>query len=265
MQAIMLKIKRTSQTAIVQVLNLHKKFKVPKSYADLLRHPFKTEVLIALEDVNFSVAEGSCLGILGPNGAGKTTLMKILSTLIRPTSGEVWIDGVNVEKNSGEVKKIIGCVISDERSFFWRLTGRQNLQFFATLNNLPKKRAMSVIERLVELASLAEDIEKPFQKYSSGMKQKLAIARALLTDPKILLLDEPSKNLDPLFRGRFFTFLKETILDQMKKTVIMATHNTQEVEHLCNDIMVLNKGRVLLHETMKAKPNIEYIFNKMAY
>jgi ABC-2 type transport system ATP-binding protein len=253
-----------SQTAIVKAFNLHKIFKVSKSYAELLRHPFKTENLIALEHVSFSATEGSCLGILGPNGAGKTTLLKILSTLIRPTSGEVWIDGINVEENPGEAKKIIGCMINDERSFFWRLTGRQNLHFFATLNNLSKKKAASSIERLVELTGLTADIEKPFQKYSSGMKQKLAIARALLADPKVLLLDEPSKNLDSIFRNRFFTFLKETILGQMKKTVIMTTHNTQEAEYLCNYIMVLNKGKVLLHKNMEAKPNIEDIFNKLA-
>ena len=260
----MLKTMSTSQKAIVQALNLNKKFKVTKSYRELLHHPFKTEVLVALEHVNFTVAEGGCLGILGPNGAGKTTLMKILSTLIRPTNGEVWIDGINVDKDPDKVKEIIGCVISDERSFFWRLTGRQNLNFFATLNNLPKKKAMSSIDKLVEIVELTEDIEKPFQKYSTGMKQKLAIARALLTDPKILLLDEPSKNLDPFFQDRFFVFFKETILDQMNKTVIMATHNTREVELLCNKILVLNKGKVLLNETIDGKLNIKNIINTMA-
>ena len=96
------------------------------------------------------------------------------------------------------------------------------------------------------------------------MKQKLAIARALLADPKILLLDEPSKNLDFLFRNRFFTFLKETILRQMKKTVIMTTHNTQEAEYLCDDIVVLNKGKVLLHQAMEAKLDIENIYSELA-
>lgn len=248
---------------IVESVNLYKKFKLPKTYAQLLRHPLKTEEVIALERIDFSVPQGSCLGILGPNGAGKTTLMKILSTLIRPTGGEVWINGINVEENPDEVKKVIGCVVNDERSFFWRLTGRQNLHFFATLNNIPKRKAAAAIDRLAQLVDLTRDIEKPFQNYSSGMKQKLAIIRALLTDPKILLFDEPSKNLDPLFRSKLLMFLKETILGEMKATIIMATHDIQEAEHLCDNIMLLDRGKVVLHDAMNAKLNIQDIFNKL--
>lgn len=247
----------------VEVIELSKTFKLSKSYIQLLRHPFRSEELNVLDRVSFSVSQGNCLGILGPNGAGKTTLMKILSTLIRPTSGEVWIDDINVEKDPIKVKGNIGCVVNDERSFFWRLTGRQNLQFFATLNNMPKKKAVETIERLVALVGLAPDIGKPFQNYSSGMKQKLAIVRALLTEPKILLLDEPSRNLDPLFKTSFHAFLKDTILGQMKKTVILATNNTDEAEHLCDQVMVLNRGKVLLHGLMDANLDINAVFNTL--
>jgi ABC-2 type transport system ATP-binding protein len=263
-QTVMMDSTPIPQNTIVQVSQLVKEFKVTKSYTQLLRHPFKSKVLTALAGVSFSVTEGRCLGILGPNGAGKTTLMKILSTLITPTSGHVEIDGIDVEENPDKVKKIIGCVISDERSFFWRLTGRQNLHFFATLNNLSGKEEKTSITRLIELTQLAGHIEKPFQAYSSGMKQKLAIARALLTDPKILLFDEPSRNLDPLFRERFLTFLKETVIGRMKKTVIIATHNTQEAQQLCHEILVLDNGEVLLNQNMKDKPDIGSIFSRLA-
>ena len=246
---------------IIEVVNISKTFNVPKSYAQIVCHPFRVEKVTVLDRINFSVLHGDCLGILGPNGAGKTTLMKILSTLIRPTTGEVLIDGFNVEKDPIRVKENIGCVVNDERSFFWRLTGLQNLQFFATLNNIPKKKATEIIEQLVELVGLTVDIQKPFQNYSSGMKQKLAIARALLTNPRILLLDEPSRNLDPLFTKSFHAFLKETILGQMKKTVVLATNNVHEAEHLCDQITLLNEGKVLLHNSMQAGMKIDDIFN----
>lgn len=250
-----------TQKAIIEVVNISKTFRAPKSYAQLLCHPFKVVNVTVLDRINFSVSQGECLGILGPNGAGKTTLMKILSTLIRPTAGEVLIDGFNVEEDPIRVKENIGCVVNDERSFFWRLTGLQNLQFFATLNNIPKKTATEIIEQLVDLVGLTLDIQKSFQYYSSGMKQKLAIARALLTDPRILILDEPSRNLDPLFTNSFHTFLKETILGQMKKTVLLATNNVHEAEYLCDRITFLNRGKVLLHTPMQAGMKIEEIFN----
>lgn len=248
---------------VIHVIDVSKTFRISKSYLRLLRHPFKAESVTVLDRINLSVLPGECLGILGPNGAGKTTLMKILSTLIRPTVGKVLIGGVDIEKDPVRVKKGIGCVVTDERSFFWRLTGQQNLQFFASLNDIPGKEAREVIERLVELVGLAPDIKKPFQYYSSGMKQKLAIARAMLTDPGILLLDEPSRNLDPIFSKRFQEFLRETILGKMRKTVLLATNNVHEAEYLCDRITVLNQGRVFLHDSVGPGRRIEDIFNTL--
>ena len=251
------------QKSIIEVVNISKTFRVPKSYAQLLCHPFRVEKVTVLEHINFSVSHGECLGILGPNGAGKTTLMKILSTLIQPTSGRVLIDGFDIEKKTTRIKENIGCVVNDERSFFWRLTGQQNLEFFATLNNVPKKKMTEIIESLVELVGLELDIRKSFQNYSSGMKQKLAIARALLTDPSILLLDEPSRSLDPIFTNSFHSFLKETILGEMKKTVILSTNNVHEAEYLCDRITLLNRGKVLLHDSMRDGMKIENVFNTL--
>jgi ABC-2 type transport system ATP-binding protein len=198
-----------------------------------------------------SVTEGEVFGLLGPNGAGKTTLIKILSTLILPDEGSAFIDGFDVTKEVQRVKERIGYVVSEERSFYWRLTGRQNLKFFTVLSNLSSRETDKRIGEVVALTGLENDIDNVFQTYSSGMKQRLAIARGMLLDPQILLLDEPTRNLDPSAAQKIRTFIKTEIVGERRKTVIIATNNMQEAEQLCDRVAIIHNGRVKCCESIE--------------
>ena len=161
----------------------------------------------ALRSISFSVRPGETLGLLGPNGAGKTTLLKIISTLLYPTSGKVEFFGRNVYENPVWARKTTGLITCDERSFYVRLTARQNLAFFAVLFGLPKKTADQRIAELLDTLGLTDSADRPYQSYSSGMRQKMAIARGLLSEPRVALYDEPTRSLDPLSARNIRTWI----------------------------------------------------------
>ncbi len=249
----------------IETYNLTKRFPVMKGYRDLLLHPFRKDEVTALENVNIQVRKGEIFGLLGPNGAGKTTLIKILCTLVLPTEGSAFVNGYDVTRDGIQIRKIIGYVISEERSFYWRLTGRQNLKFFARLNNIPAKQVDQRIKEVVELTGLKDDVDKTFQDYSTGMKQKLAVSRGMLTDPQILLLDEPTRSLDPVSAHNLKRFITEVIVGERNKTVIIATNNMQEAEELCSQIAIINKGKLAICESLKEirktfNGNDKYVF-----
>jgi len=220
--------------------------------------PLKTTQTTVLEDVNITVTKGELFGLLGPNGAGKTTLIKILCTLILPNEGRAFVNGHDVVKNGRKIRKSIGYVVSEERSFYWRLTGRQNLKFFATLNNLGSQQSRERINKVVELAGLEADIDKVFKDYSSGMRQKLSLARGLLTNPEILFLDEPTRNLDPIIAREVRTFIRAQLVNVEGKTVVLATNNMHEAERLCDRIAIIDRGRVKLCDSLN---NIQQLLN----
>jgi ABC-2 type transport system ATP-binding protein len=228
----------------IETVNICKKFNQIKSYKDLILHPFRKKEVIALQGINIQVNKGELFGLLGPNGAGKTTLIKILSGLILPTQGKAYIHGYDVARDGKEARQVIGYVVSEERSFYWRLTGRQNLRFFATLNNLSQSQAERRIDELIALTGLDDDADRIFKDYSTGMKQRLAIARGLITDPEVLLMDEPTRSLDPSAAQHLRKFIKEKIVGEDRKTVFLATHNLSEAEELCNRIAIINRGRI---------------------
>ena len=228
----------------IETYNLIKRFPVIKGYRDLLLHPFKKREITALSNVNIQITKGELFGLLGPNGAGKTTLIKILCTLLLPTSGRACVNGLDVTKDGKKIRRTIGYVVSDERSFYWRLTGRQNLKFFAKLNNIPNREAELRIERLLNFMELTRDADRMFKDYPTGMRQKLAIARGLLTDPEIIFMDEPTRSLDPPTAQNLRKLIKEKIVGEEKKTVVIATHNLQEAEDLCDRIAIIYKGEV---------------------
>jgi len=228
----------------VETVNLTKRFPKPKGYLDLLTRPFRKEEITALEDINLRVGKGELFGLLGPNGAGKTTLIKVLCTLVLPTSGTALVSGHDVTREGKQIRRMIGYVVSDERSFYWRLTGRRNLRFFATLNNLSRAEAETRIAEAVELTGLEDAIDRTFKEYSSGMKQKLAIARGLLTRPEILFLDEPTRNLDPIAARDLRRFIRKGIIAGGGKTVVLATNNMQEADELCDRVAIIHQGRV---------------------
>lgn len=211
---------------------------------DFLIHPLKPAGKIeALKGVSFRALEGEILGFLGPNGAGKTTLLKILSCLILPDRGTVKVNGFDIHWEKA-VKTSIGLVTSDERSFYWRLTGLENLKFFARLYDLPTNRIEKRAQDLIGRMHLENVAQRPFMSYSSGMKQRLSIARALLHDPPILLMDEPTKSLDPQSAMNLREFIKKELNEEDKKTILLATHNLREAEDLCHRIAIMSGGRI---------------------
>jgi ABC-2 type transport system ATP-binding protein len=169
--------------------------------------------------------------------------MKILSTLVLPTAGLARIHGHDVVTEGGEVRKLVGLISADERSFYWRLTGRQNLEFFAALYHLRGSQSRRRIDQLLALLNLTEAANQRFQAYSTGMRQKMAIARGLLADPKVLLVDEPTRSLDPVSALAVRQFLKMMVAAE-GRTVLLATHQMAEAEQLCDRIAIIDRGRV---------------------
>lgn len=229
---------------IIEANDLSKKFPELKRYRDIFLHPFRKKEITALHNINIQVKEGDIFGLLGPNGAGKTTLIKILCTLILPSSGSAYVKGYDVTRDEKSIRRLIGYVISEERSFYWRLSGRQNLKFFAKLNNIPNRESDRRIDRLLDFLELAEYADRMFKDYSTGMRQKLAIARGLLTEPAILFMDEPTNGLDPVSAHNLKMLVKEKLVGEKKKTVIFATHNLRDAEELCSRIAIIRSGEI---------------------
>ncbi|MBM2832878.1 MAG: transporter, binding subunit [Candidatus Brocadiaceae bacterium] len=235
----------------IETYNITKKYPEVKKCVDLLLHPFRRNKTIALSNVNIQIKKGELFGLLGSNGAGKTTLIKILCTLVLPTSGKAFVNGLDVTRDERKIRKTIGYVVSDERSFYWRLTGRQNLRFFAKLNNISKREADQRIESLLALIELSRDAERMFKDYSTGMRQKLAIARGLLINPSVLFMDEPTNGLDPITAQRLRVFIRKTLVEEEKRTVVFATHNLHEAEELCDRIAFIHRGEIKVSGLMK--------------
>lgn len=228
----------------IQVQGLKKAFPVVRSYRELLFHPLRRNKAEALRGIDLEVPQGQCFCLLGPNGAGKTTLIKILCTLVIPDAGELIVNGLDVIKRPDKVKSTIGCVISEERSFYWRLTGRQNLEFFASLNNIPPEERKSRIAEIVRLTDLENEIDFRFNTYSTGKRQMMAFARALLMDARTIFVDEPTRSLDPEAARRVLRFLKHELVERQRRTVFWATHNLVEAQEFGDEVAVIKGGRI---------------------
>lgn len=201
--------------------------------------------IAAVENLDLAIPQGEIFGLIGPNGAGKTTLIKMLCTLLLPSAGSARICGYDVTADADRVREMVGLVASNERSFYWRLTGRQNLEFFAELYHLHGREAKRWIDELFEVLDLRDLAEERFDSYSTGAKQRMAIARGLLSKPRILFLDEPTKGLDPMMSVALIEFIRERILKLWKQTIVITTHNMREIERLCNRIGIMHHGRML--------------------
>ncbi|MFK7803110.1 MAG: ABC transporter ATP-binding protein [Anaerolineae bacterium] len=196
-------------------------------------------------DVSLKVETGEIFGLTGSNGAGKTTLIKMLCTLIAPTSGSASIAGIPLELDRGdEIRRRAGLVVTDDRSFYWRLTGRQNLVFFAALYGIFDKEAENRAEQLLVAVDLTDAADIRFDRYSSGMKQRLAIARGLLHRPEILFLDEPGRSLDSEAKGRLHELVR-TLNETQNMTVFLITHDQTEAKDLCDRIGVMHSGKLV--------------------
>jgi len=228
----------------IETTRLTKTFTVPRGVVDLVRRRPAVDGITPVDEVDLVVEKGEVFGILGPNGAGKTTLIKILCTLILPTAGSARINGFDIEKESGRVRESIGLVTTDERSLYWRLTGRQNLEFFASLHNFYSDDARNMVDDLLGVVDLKYAADERFLNYSAGMKQRMAIARGLLNDPAVLFMDEPTRSLDPGAAQGLREFIKGEIVGERGKTIFISTHNLEEAEELCDRVAIFDDGRI---------------------
>lgn len=231
--------------AVVQIRSLHKEYRVQRGWRDTLLHPKDRDIRVALDKVDLDVHRGEFFGVLGHNGAGKTTLFKILATLVRPDAGSALVCGIDVEKDPAAVRELLIPVIATERSLYWRISARENLRLYAALYGLHGSEARKRIDEILETVGLGEVGGKQVGLFSSGMKQRLLIGRALLGRPRILLLDEPTRSLDPLSARDFRAFLRRQVGEVQGTTVILATHDHEEVTELCDRVAVLDQGRLL--------------------
>lgn len=230
--------------AAISIKNLSKTYPVPfVRLKAFLRRKSKAPVE-ALRDVSFDVRRGEIFGLIGRNGAGKTTLTKIVATLVQPTSGTVAVNGFDSVKSDEQVRMHIGLAGAEERSFYWRLTPEQNLLFFARLYGLKDREANKRIAMLFSQLELGETARKRFGELSTGNKQRLAMARALLPNPPVLLLDEPTRSLDPLAASKMRAMIKLLSQQNPPATILFTSHNLEEVETLCDRVAIISSGEI---------------------
>ena len=206
----------------------------------------KSRTVTAVDRLDLEIRRGELFGLLGRNGAGKTTLVKVLCTLLPPDEGTASVNGFDVVKQQMQVKQSIGTIFSlGERGFFWRLTGYSNLEFYAAINNVPRQGRRERIMNVLEFLDMKDMAFEKFQKYSGGMKRKLALARALLPDPPVLLLDEPTAGLDVVSSRDIRDFIRNDLSRKEGKTVLYTTHYIEEAAQICDRIAILHKGKLI--------------------
>ena len=228
--------------AAIEVSKLKRSFKA--SLGVLKR---KTKIINAVDGISFDVQKGELFGLLGPNGAGKTTTVKMLTTLLIPSGGSARIADMDVVRDAEKIRSHIGFIFGGERGLYWRLSGIDNLRYFASLYYVDPDIAKKRIPYLMELVGLEDRGKEKVEGYSRGMKQRLHIARALIHDPEILFLDEPTIGLDPVGARE----LRQMVLDLQseKKTILLTTHYMFEADALCQRIAVINHGKIIALDT----------------
>jgi ABC-2 type transport system ATP-binding protein len=217
--------------AIIEVKNLTKKF---KNFA-------------AVDDISFNVKKGEIFGLLGPNGAGKSTTLRVLSTLAQPTKGTATIGGYDIVKNDNEVRKLIG-IVSEKMIMYNRLTARENLWFFGSLFNIPKNDLTKRIDGLLELVQLTKWKNAQVGTFSTGMRQKMNVVRALLNMPQVLFLDEPTLGLDPQSSVEIREFIKK-LNQENGTTVVITTHMMVDADLMCDRIAIIDHGKIVALDT----------------
>lgn len=228
----------------VEVKDLRKHF---ISYKKKLFKKTEKKEFKAVDGINFNIKKGEIFGLLGPNGAGKTTTIKMITGLLRPTSGSVKVMGKDVDKYPLEALGNIGTVLAGDRSIYWKLTARENLEYFAALYGCNKKEAKKRTEEVLEKLDLTEKADELVEKFSTGMKQKVALGKALIPNAPVVLLDEPTLGLDP----QAAINLREIILDIKKegRTVLITTHYMEEADFLSDRIAIIDGGKIIAMDT----------------
>ncbi|MFQ3196516.1 MAG: sodium transport system ATP-binding protein [Paraglaciecola sp.] len=238
---------------MITIKQLSKKFAVqnPKKLSELEKQDprLKGRFFHSVLDVSFSCSSGQVLALLGPNGAGKTTILRMLSTALRPDGGSVEINGIDVLQNPLEARKLIGF-LSGSTGLYGRLSGRENIAYFGQLHAMPKKQIEQRITELAELLDMHSFLDRRCETYSTGMKQKVSIARAVVHQPKVVILDEPTTGLDIMATQTVLTFIRG--LQRQGIPVIFSTHHLDEVDELCDAVVVIDQGGSKFADTLDA-------------
>ena len=203
-----------------------------------------------MNGIDLRVERGEIFGVLGPNGAGKTTTLRMLATLLEPTSGEVMVLGIDVKRDPRAIRASLGAMLSGERSLYWKLTARENLEYFAALYHVPPKATTARIDAALVAVKLADRADDYVERYSTGMRQRLALARALLPDPPLVILDEPTVGLDPQAARDLRDRVRE--LKRQGRTVLLTTHYMEEADQLCDRIAIIDHGEIVALDTPAA-------------
>ncbi|EST11677.1 ABC transporter ATP-binding protein [Sporolactobacillus laevolacticus] len=208
----------------------------------------KKQQIKAVNGLDLTIKRGEIVGLLGVNGAGKTTTIKMLSTLLAPTSGTLSIDGIDALQQPEAIKRRINMIAGGERMLYWRLSARENLMYFGRLYGLRGSALKNQCDELIKKVGLAESADRPVERYSKGMKQRLQIARGLINDPDYLFLDEPTLGLDAPVARQLRGMVKD-LAKKKNKGILLTSHYLEEVEELCDHVYIIEKGHLLLHDT----------------
>jgi len=229
---------------VISVKNLFREYNSTKGF--IKKEKVKKE---ALKGISFEVNKGEIFGLLGPNGAGKTTTIKILTTLLAPTSGEATVLGYKTFGEEKQLRQHINFIFGGERNLYWRISGRDNLTYFADLYKLDRRKQDKRIAELLELVGLSKHADEKVETYSKGMKQRLQIARGLINDPEVIFLDEPTIGLDPIGARELRAIISE--LSKQGKTILITTHYMHEADELSDRLAVINNGEIVALDTPK--------------
>lgn len=244
----------------IEARNLVKNYVIREKVG--LFKPKKEKIIHAVKDISIEIPRGKIVGVLGINGAGKTTTIRMLASLLIPSQGTITMNGVDIVENHLWAKKQINLISGGERNLYWRLTAKENLEYFGCLYGLDKATLERRIEELLQLVELVEVADVPVERYSKGMKQRLQIARGLINDPDYIFLDEPTLGLDVVIAKEIRKLIAD-LADKQQKGILLTTHYISEAEELCDYIYVMDKGEIIaqgtkeeLRELLNVKPKV---------
>lgn len=236
----------------ISIESLEKSFPQARSGWRAMLQPFSAATATALRGISFQVKRGEAVALLGTNGAGKSTLLRILATLLLPTRGAAMVAGHDAAKEPAAVRRQLGYHAGSDTGFYARLTGGENLRFFGRLNHLSDSFLRQRIPVLAERFELANILGNQVRTLSSGTVQRLSLLRALLHEPKVLLLDEPTRSLDALAATDFRRFLKAEVLERQGTSLLFASHTLPEIEYLADRVAILKEGTLVALDTAAA-------------
>src|SRR5437868_6254253 len=229
--------------------NLTRTYRRPRKAWFRRRDPDKPAEFTALDGVSLEVRPGELFGLLGPNGAGKTTLIKILTTLLAPSAGRAWVDGLDVVTEAAAIRPRINMVSGGETSGYGILNVRENLWMFARIYGVPNADIKARIDRMLGVVALTDKATSRVSHLSTGQRQKMNFCRGFITDPKVLFLDEPTLGLDVTSARAIRRFLREWMRERPDRTMLLTTHYMAEADELCDRLAIIDKGRVLACDT----------------